>query len=317
MARLCQVLPIKHVAAFFGLGWDAVKAIDKRHLMDTLGAIDLSGVSILAMDEFAIHKGHRYATVIIDPTIKKVLWVGRGRGREDIRPFFELLGSAGRDRIKAVAMDMNGAYEAEVRAQCPDAEIVFDLFHVVAKFGREVVNRVRVDEANRLADDKPARKVVKSARWLLLRNRDNIKRQQDLIRLDELLAANHALMTVYVLKEDLKGLWKQRTKSAAKAAWESWFCRAIESAIKPLVTFARKLEAAISPASSPTPPGPSTPACSKASTTRSKSSREWPTDSATTNTSSSKSEPLSPEFPDEPNIWRSAPQKSRNIRKRH
>ena len=76
MARLCQVLPIKHVAAFFGLGWDAVKAIDKRHLMDTLGAIDLSGVSILAMDEFAIHKGHRYATVIIDPTIKKVLWVG-------------------------------------------------------------------------------------------------------------------------------------------------------------------------------------------------------------------------------------------------
>ena len=243
MARLCQVLPIKHVAAFFGLGWDAVKAIDKRHLMDTLGAIDLSGVSILAMDEFAIHKGHRYATVIIDPTIKKVLWVGRGRGREDIRPFFELLGSAGRDRIKAVAMDMNGAYEAEVRAQCPDAEIVFDLFHVVAKFGREVVNRVRVDEANRLADDKPARKVVKSARWLLLRNRDNIKRQQDLIRLDELLAANHALMTVYVLKEDLKGLWKQRTKSAAKAAWESWFCRAIESAIKPLVTFARKLEA--------------------------------------------------------------------------
>ena len=243
VARLCQVLPIKHVAAFFGLGWDAVKAIDKRHLMDTLGAIDLSGVSILAMDEFAIHKGHRYATVIIDPTIKKVLWVGRGRGREDIRPFFELLGSAGRDRIKAVAMDMNGAYEAEVRAQCPDAEIVFDLFHVVAKFGREVVNRVRVDEANRLADDKPARKVVKSARWLLLRNRDNIKRQQDLIRLDELLAANHALMTVYVLKEDLKGLWKQRTKSAAKAAWESWFCRAIESAIKPLVTFARKLEA--------------------------------------------------------------------------
>ena len=49
VARLCQVLPIKHVAAFFGLGWDAVKAIDKRHLMDTLGAIDLSGV---------LHPGH-------------------------------------------------------------------------------------------------------------------------------------------------------------------------------------------------------------------------------------------------------------------
>ena len=30
-------------------------------------------------------------------------------------------------------MDMNGAYEEEVRYQCPLVEIVFDLFHVVAE----------------------------------------------------------------------------------------------------------------------------------------------------------------------------------------
>ena len=143
-----------------------MKALDRRYLKEALGAIDRSGVGVIAMDEFAIQKGHRYATVIVDPMIKKVLWVGRGRGREDIRPFFELLGSAGRHRIKAVVMDMNGAYEAEVRHQCRKAEIVFDLFHVVAKYGREVVDRVRVDEANRLSDDRSARKVVKSARWL-------------------------------------------------------------------------------------------------------------------------------------------------------
>lgn len=32
VARLCAVLPIKHVAEFFRRGWDAVKAIDKRYL---------------------------------------------------------------------------------------------------------------------------------------------------------------------------------------------------------------------------------------------------------------------------------------------
>ena len=68
------------------------------------------------MDEFAIQKGHRYATVIVDPTVKRVLWVGRGRAREDIRPFFELLGEDGCKRVKAVVMDMNAAYEKEVRA---------------------------------------------------------------------------------------------------------------------------------------------------------------------------------------------------------
>jgi len=34
-----------------------------------------------------------------------------------------------------------------------------------------VIDRVRVDESNRLRRDKPARRVVKSSRWLLLRNR--------------------------------------------------------------------------------------------------------------------------------------------------
>jgi transposase len=95
VARLCGVLPIKQVAAFFGLGWDAVKAINKRHLKVALGPIDLTGVSVIAMDELAMQKGHRYATVIVDPTIKKVLWMGRRRGRQDIRPFFELPGHGG------------------------------------------------------------------------------------------------------------------------------------------------------------------------------------------------------------------------------
>ena len=60
-----------------------------------LGPIDLSDVEIIGVDEFAIQKGHRYATVVLDPTRKRVLWLGRGRGLEDVRPFFELLGRDG------------------------------------------------------------------------------------------------------------------------------------------------------------------------------------------------------------------------------
>ena len=30
------------------------------------------------MDEFALHKGHRYATVIMDAERTRVLWVGHG-----------------------------------------------------------------------------------------------------------------------------------------------------------------------------------------------------------------------------------------------
>jgi transposase len=231
------VLPVKHVADFYGLGWDTVKSIDKAYLSQSLGEGDFSDVEVLAMDEFAIQKGHRYATVAVEPRRKRVLWVGRGRRREDVRAFFELLGPEGCRRIQAVAIDMNAAYELEIRSYCPQA------VHVVAKYGREVIDRVRVDEANRLRHNRKARKVIKGARWLLLRNSANIGQAQDRVRLRELLQANRKLWTVYVLKDDLKHLWSYRYPGAALKFWKSWYSRAVRSRIKPLVAFAKRLKA--------------------------------------------------------------------------
>jgi transposase len=237
---LCALLPIDHVARYYGVHWHTVKRLDKVALKARLDPVDLSTVTIIGMDEFALHKGHRYATVVVEPPTKRVLWVGRGRGRADVRPFFELLGEQCQ-HIEAAVMDMNGSYELEVRQHCPGAEIVFDLFHVVAKYGREVIDRVRVDEANRLRQDKPARQVVKSARWLLLRNRDRIQ-PADQVRLTELLEANSALMTVYVLRDDLKSIWRYRDRAEAAEGWSQWFERAISSGIQALHAFATKLK---------------------------------------------------------------------------
>jgi len=39
VARLCQVLPIKHVAPWVRLGWDTVKQIDARALASRLGPV--------------------------------------------------------------------------------------------------------------------------------------------------------------------------------------------------------------------------------------------------------------------------------------
>jgi len=240
VARLCQVASILHVARFFGLDWKTVKQVDRVHLERTLGPVDLDGVRVIALDEFAIQKGHRYATVIVEPTRKRVLWVGRGRGREDVRPFFELLGPARCQALQAAVMDMNAGYELEVRAHCPAAAIVFDLFHVVAKYGREVIDRVRVDRANELRADRPQRRIVKGARWLLLKNRDSLAPGQD-VQLDELLAANHSLFVVYVLRDALKQLWQQRHPAQAALAWRSWYRQALRSRIDPLIRFARRL----------------------------------------------------------------------------
>ena len=138
-------------------------------------------------------------------------------------------------------MDMNTAFDLEVRAHCPNAEVVYDLFHVVARFGREVVDRVRVDQANALRDQPAARKVVKRSRWLLLRNRDNLKDDQS-IRLDELLAANAPLATVYLLKTELKEVWFAPSVREGAQRWRRWYQMAIDSQLAPAIQFAKRLK---------------------------------------------------------------------------
>ncbi|PAK14197.1 ISL3 family transposase [Burkholderia ubonensis] len=239
--KLLQTASVQAVAAFYDLGWHTVKSIDKMRLRARVTEPDWSTIRYLAMDEFALHKGHRYATVVVDPIGRQVLWVGPGRSRETARTFFEQLPQGVAERIEAVAIDMTTAYEVEIKEQCPQAEIVFDLYHVVAKYGREVIDRVRVDQANQLRHDKPARKVLKSSRWLLLRNRHNLKPEQA-VHLKELLAANQSLLCVYVLRDELKRLWFYRKPAWAEKAWEQWFEQAQQSSIAALQKFAERLQ---------------------------------------------------------------------------
>jgi transposase len=218
-----------------------VKAIDKALLQASVPVPDWQHIRYLAMDEFALHKGHRYATVVVEPLSRQVLWVGQGRSRETVRAFFEQLPPGAAERIEAVAIDMTTAFEREIAAQCPQAEIVYDLFHVVAKYGREVIDRVRVDEANRLRADRPARRIIKSSRWLLLQNRQGLQPGQA-VQLRELLGANQALLTVHLLRDELKRLWWYRHEGWALRAWQQWCQQAHDSHIEPLQRFAERLK---------------------------------------------------------------------------
>ncbi|WP_198390543.1 transposase, partial [Burkholderia ubonensis] len=63
------------------------------------------------------------------------------------------------------------------------------------------------------------------------------------IKLHELLKANHALISVYVLKSVLKELWQSMTAWQWHRAWRNWLAQARVSGIEPLQRFANKLAA--------------------------------------------------------------------------
>lgn len=116
----------------------------------------------------------------------------------------------------------------------------------------QVLDRVRMDEANRIAlPDRHhqslrvenLRRVLtgKGARWLLLRDRGNLRSPAERVRLEELLAANRSLFILYVLKRRSAQLWRLRDPAIARRWWESWYVRACESGIAAVVRFANRL----------------------------------------------------------------------------
>lgn len=97
-------------------------------------------------------------------------------------------------------MDMWEAYEKATRKYCPNAEIVYDQFHIIQNYGK-VIDKVRNMELAKA--NKEQQGVLKGTKYLLLSNRANIRGKRR-VKLDELLKLNKALSTVYILKDDLK-----------------------------------------------------------------------------------------------------------------
>jgi transposase len=238
VADLCRHLPIKQVAEHFGLSWHAVKEIDKRRLEREVGTPCYDGLRLLAVDEVAIHKGHTYLTTVLDLETGRIVWAGKGRTEATLASFFEELTPEQRRSIEAVATDMAAGFRNAVEKACPHAALVYDLFHVVAKYSREVVDVVRLEEAKK--QDEAGRKLIKGSRYLLLKNPPNLLRSQRK-PLRELLAANENLNTVYVLKDQLKRIWDYKHPAWARKALDQWCALAHASGIPALATFARNL----------------------------------------------------------------------------
>jgi len=76
----------------------------------------------------------------------------------------------------------------------------------------------------------------------LLRNRENLKTQEQRQHLKELLALNETINTVMILKEKLKSIWRYRYRAWAAKALDSW-CSLARSINQPSVDdFANMLE---------------------------------------------------------------------------
>ena len=235
---------VRTVARRYGLDWSTVRKLDKRQLEFCFEKMELQGLKHLIMDEFAFKKGHTYATIVMDAETHRAIWVGRGKAGDDVRPFFEALQTAGvAENILSVSMDMNACFPSLVKQYCPKAVVLYDLFHVLQLFTREVLipakQRCQKDVIARLtALDTPKgtteplspeelkinaelRAVLKaekalytSAQWVLVRSYDDLE-NDDLEKLEKIRKTNQLLSDLYPIADLLRNLWGQKKKCEA------------------------------------------------------------------------------------------------------
>jgi transposase len=237
---LSRHMTIKDVACHLGVGWDMIKDIQKENLQRRYSKPKLKLLQRIAIDEICIGRGHRYLTVVLDLDEGAVVFVGEGKGTDSLLPFWKRLRASGA-HIQAVATDMSPAYILAVGEHLPGAIHVFDRFHVVKLFN-ERFSLFR-QELQREAEGPLSKDVLKGTRWLLLKNPENLdERRNERQRLEEALALNKPLATVYYMKEDLRQIWDQTGRRRAERFLNDWIARAQSSGIRMLIQFAQTLE---------------------------------------------------------------------------
>jgi transposase len=235
--QLCKMLTVKDVAEHLDLDPKTVKDIDKSFLEQSFGQNNFDDLGVLMIDEIALHKGHRYMTVVADFFSGRIVWMGHNRNKQTLDAFFNKLTNSQKRSIEAVAMDMWEPYINRVRHHCPDAKIVFDFFHVVQGFGR-VIDLVRRSEYVKARTD--TRKIFKGSRYLLLKNEENLTDDQR-NHLTKLLELNHTLSSLYILKDQLKLLYYYSQPWQVKQALDDWCLMAAQIDHPAVRAFARQL----------------------------------------------------------------------------
>ena len=207
-AFLAAKIPLAQIARLTGIHWDVIRHIQEEQIDRDLAAyanlLEKSGYKprYLAVDEFAIRKMHKYATCVMDLEMGHIIWAGVGRSVADFKQFFKDIPDTYLEEVKAVAMDMNASYNLLVEKYMPQAEIVYDRYHMQAQYGREVLGVVRLNAVKahreqvaqlteraknepegeirdalkkRAKEEKRIARVLKKSRWALLKNSKNMR----------------------------------------------------------------------------------------------------------------------------------------------
>jgi transposase len=199
----------------------------------------LEGVETLSVDEVSRARGHEYLTILSQPkteqTPARVLAVAEGREAAAVAEAQRGLTKRGLDpkQVKQVCQDMSAAYLKGTKETYPQAEIIFDCFHVV-QLATRAVDEVRRRERKEFPQE------LKGMRWLLLKGYEKLD-DQEKSRLRKLRTGHLQTGKAYNLLDGLRSILQRNSPEEAERDLFWWCEWATRSRIREMVKVSRTL----------------------------------------------------------------------------
>jgi transposase len=231
------------VAELMRIAWRTVGGICERVCAEAQREVDLlANLKRIGIDEISHRKGQRYLTVVVCHDSGRLVWAAPGRDRRTVEAFLDQLGEERCNQLTLVSADMAAWVAGPIAERCPQAELCLDPFHVVMlatdaldEIRREVWNAARRAGQTGLAND------LKGARFALWKNPENLTDRQA-AKLSSIQKTNHKLYRAYLLKEQLRQIYRLPAHAAIKLL-DEWIAWARRCRLKPFVKLARTITA--------------------------------------------------------------------------
>lgn len=218
------------ISEMMRVAWDTVGPIVQRVVARHHDGDALDGLTHIGVDELSYRRHHEYVTVVVDHKRGHVVWAKPGKNADTLKAFFDELGPERCAKLEAVTIDMSGAYIKAVTECSPQAQIIFDRFHV-QRLVQDAVDEVRREEV-RAAPSDEERKQLKGTRWPLLKSFWNLS-LFDANRLSLLQRDNKRLYRAYLLKETMVRVLDCRDEWLARRKLDEWVRWAKRSRLEP------------------------------------------------------------------------------------
>ena len=229
---------IKAGCKLLNLRWGVAMAIMDRAVKRGMARRKREEIPWVGLDEKSFGKATPYATVLCDIDGARVLDLVPGRSSsaadEVIR---KALDDWQREMVCGIAMDMSGPYLTAAQRNLPNADVVYDRFHVMQHMC-EAVDMTRRQEYISLKKEGDRR--LDRSRYLFLTSPEKL-RPAALERLEALKASELKSARVWGFKELLRKLWDCTGKPQAERFMDYWIQEALKTRLRQLRKVARML----------------------------------------------------------------------------